>query len=83
MTQNPYLWLIPTLPLAGAAINGFLGRRSSKTAVTTIALAFPGLAFALALLDRVRIFFGRCALYIRFGALDPLWKLLCRLRFLS
>src|SRR5262252_4469893 len=49
MTQNPYLWLIPTLPLAGAAINGFLGRRSSKTAVTTIALTFPGLAFALAL----------------------------------
>src|SRR5215467_4580094 len=49
MTQNPYLWLIPTLPLAGAAINGFLGRRSSKTAVTTIALVFPVLAFALAL----------------------------------
>jgi NADH-quinone oxidoreductase subunit L len=49
MTQNAYLWLIPVLPLAGAAINGFLGRRSSKTAVTTIALAFPGLAFALAL----------------------------------
>jgi NADH-quinone oxidoreductase subunit L len=49
MTQNPYLWLIPTLPLAGAAINGFLGRRSSKRAVTTIALAFSGLAFALAL----------------------------------
>ena len=49
MTQNPYLWLIPTLPLAGAAINGFLGRKSSKTAVTTIALIFPGLAFALAL----------------------------------
>jgi len=49
MTQNPYLWLIPTLPLAGAAINGFLGRKSSKTAVTTIALAFPGLAFVLAL----------------------------------
>jgi NADH-quinone oxidoreductase subunit L len=49
MTQNPYLWLIPVLPLAGAAINGFLGSRSSKTAVTTIALTFPGLAFALAL----------------------------------
>jgi NADH-quinone oxidoreductase subunit L len=49
MTQNPYLWLIPTLPLAGAAINGFLGRRSSKRAVTTVALAFSGLAFALAL----------------------------------
>ena len=49
MTQNPYLWLIPTLPLAGAAINGFLGRRSSKTAVSTIALTFAGLAFGLAL----------------------------------
>jgi NADH-quinone oxidoreductase subunit L len=49
MTQNPYLWLIPTLPLAGAAINGFMGRRSSKKAVTTVALTFPGLAFALAL----------------------------------
>jgi NADH-quinone oxidoreductase subunit L len=49
MTQNPYLWLIPTLPLAGAAINGFLGRRSSKKAITTVALTFPGLAFALAL----------------------------------
>jgi NADH-quinone oxidoreductase subunit L len=49
MTQNPYLWLIPTLPLAGAAINGFLGRRSSKKTVTTVALTFPGLAFALAL----------------------------------
>jgi len=49
MTQNPYLWLIPTLPLAGAAINGFLGHKSSKKAVTTIALVFPGLAFALAL----------------------------------
>ena len=49
MTQNPYLWLIPVLPLAGAAINGFLGHKSSKKAVTTVALVFPGLAFALAL----------------------------------
>ena len=49
MTQDPYLWLIPTLPLTGAAINGFLGRKSSKTAVAAIALTFPGLAFLLAL----------------------------------
>ena len=49
MTQNPYLWLIPVLPLAGAAINGFMGHKSSKKAVTTVALVFPGLAFALAL----------------------------------
>jgi NADH-quinone oxidoreductase subunit L len=49
MTPNPYLWVIPILPLAGAAINGFLGRRSSKTAVTTVALVFSGAAFAMAL----------------------------------
>ena len=49
MTRNPYLWLIPVLPLAGAAINGFFGRRSSKNAITMIALVFPGIALALAL----------------------------------
>ncbi len=49
MTANPYLWLIPVLPLAGAAINGIFGRRSSKQAITTVALVFCGAAFALAL----------------------------------
>ncbi|MFI5118566.1 MAG: NADH-quinone oxidoreductase subunit L [Terriglobales bacterium] len=49
MTPNPYLWLVPILPLAGAAINGFFGRRSSKIAITTIALVFCGAAFAMAL----------------------------------
>jgi len=49
MTQNPYLWLIPVLPLAGAAVNGFMGYRSSKRAVTTVALVFPALSFFLAL----------------------------------
>jgi len=50
MTPNPYLWLVPILPLAGAAINGFFGRRSSKKAITAVALAFCGAAFCLALL---------------------------------
>jgi NADH-quinone oxidoreductase subunit L len=49
MTPNPYLWLIPLLPLAGAAINGFFGRRSSKKAISAIALTFCGGAFLLAL----------------------------------
>jgi NADH-quinone oxidoreductase subunit L len=49
MTLNLHLWLIPLLPLIGAAINGFFGRRSSKTAVTTIALVFSGAAFVMAL----------------------------------
>ena len=49
MTPNPYLWLLPILPLAGAAINGFFGRHSSKKAITAIALIFCGAAFVMAL----------------------------------
>jgi len=43
------LWLIPVLPLAGAAINGFFGKKSSRAAVSTIGLFFSGAAFAWAL----------------------------------
>jgi NADH-quinone oxidoreductase subunit L len=49
MNPTLNLWLIPVLPLAGAAINGFLGKKSSRRAVTTIALVFSGAAFAMAL----------------------------------
>src|SRR5271157_261156 len=49
MTPNLNLWLIPILPLAGAAINGFFGKKSSRTAVSTIALVFCGAAFFWAL----------------------------------
>src|SRR5260370_14547326 len=49
MTPNPYLCLVPLLPLAGAAINGFFGRQSSKKAISTVALVFCGASFALAL----------------------------------
>ncbi|HUO25294.1 MAG TPA: NADH-quinone oxidoreductase subunit L [Candidatus Aquilonibacter sp.] len=49
MTGNLNLWLIPVLPLAGAAINGFFGKKSSRQAVTTVALFFCGASFALAL----------------------------------
>src|ERR1700719_512627 len=54
MTSNLNLWLIPALPLAGAAINGFLGKKSSRTAVTTVGLVFPGAAFAWALVVALR-----------------------------
>ena len=50
MTSSLNLWLIPVLPLAGAAINGFLGKKSSRTAVSTVGLVFSGAAFAWALL---------------------------------
>jgi len=49
MTPNLHLWLIPVLPLIGAAINGLLGRRFSRQAVAGVALAFCGAAFAMAL----------------------------------
>src|SRR5881398_920386 len=50
MTPNLNLWLIPVLPLIGAAINGFFGRRFSRQAVAATALVFCGGAFAMALL---------------------------------
>jgi NADH-quinone oxidoreductase subunit L len=40
------LWLIPILPLAGAAINGLFGRRMSKTAVNVVAIGSVLLSFA-------------------------------------
>src|SRR5271166_2134740 len=44
-----HLYIIPLLPLAGAAINGLLGKRFPKALVNTIALGSTGLAFAYAL----------------------------------
>jgi NADH-quinone oxidoreductase subunit L len=49
MTANLNLWLIPVLPLAGAAINGFFGKKSSRQAVSVVGLFFSGAAFAWAL----------------------------------
>jgi NADH-quinone oxidoreductase subunit L len=46
MTENLNLWLIPILPLIGAAINGLFGRRFSKAMVSAVALFFSGAAFA-------------------------------------
>jgi len=43
------LWLIPALPLAGAAINGLFGRHFPRRAVTAVALLFVGASFALSL----------------------------------
>jgi len=43
-----HLWIIPILPLAGAAINLLLGKRFPKPLVNTIALGSTALAFAYA-----------------------------------
>src|SRR5689334_16582883 len=48
MTKNLYLWVIPVLPLIGAAINGLLGRRFKNAMVSAIALLFTAASFGWA-----------------------------------
>ncbi len=50
-----YLWIIPALPLAGAALNGLFGRHWPKRAVDAVGLGATGLAFA-ATLELIREF---------------------------
>jgi NADH-quinone oxidoreductase subunit L len=50
-----YLWIVPLLPLLGAAANGIFGGRWSKGAVTGVALSSTTIAF-LAALELVREF---------------------------
>jgi NADH-quinone oxidoreductase subunit L len=49
MNPSLHLWLIPLLPLAGAVINGFFGKKASQQGVSTVALLASGAAFAMAL----------------------------------
>src|SRR5690348_3738090 len=48
MTKNLNLWVIPVLPLIGAAINGLLGRRFKNAMVSAVALLFTAASFAWA-----------------------------------
>ena len=43
-----YIWLIPLLPLAGSALNGFIGRRLPKSIISVIACGTSGAAFVVA-----------------------------------
>src|SRR5213080_2983502 len=54
MMPNLNLWLIPVLPLIGAALNGLFGKRLTRQAVASAALAFSGAAFGLALFVAAR-----------------------------
>src|SRR2546425_9021788 len=54
MMPNLNLWLIPVLPLIGAALNGLFGKRLTRQAVASSALAFSGAAFGLALFVAAR-----------------------------
>jgi NADH-quinone oxidoreductase subunit L len=51
-----HLWIIPLLPLLGAAVNGIFAARWPRGAISAIALSNTGLSF-LAVLEVVREFF--------------------------
>ena len=44
-----YIWLIPVLPLLGAVVQLFVGRRLSKNAVSAVSVGLPGITLVLAL----------------------------------
>ena len=49
MSVLEHLWVIPALPLLGAALNGLFGRRWPKRAVDIIGVGTTGVAFAATL----------------------------------
>ena len=68
MNALQLLWLIPLLPLAGAALNAALGPRMPKSVTTAVALGAPGLSLAIAL--------GAIWQYIRTLAPEPFEQVL-------
>ncbi|HEV1993890.1 MAG TPA: NADH-quinone oxidoreductase subunit L [Candidatus Acidoferrum sp.] len=51
-----YLWIVPLLPLLGAAVNGIFGAKWSNKIVNSVAIGSTGLSFLCAL-EAVREFF--------------------------
>ena len=49
--MTDYLWLIPLVPLAGAALNGLAGKRFPKPVVSLIACGASGISFILAIVS--------------------------------
>jgi NADH-quinone oxidoreductase subunit L len=50
-----YLWLIPLIPLAGAAVNGLAGKRFPKSVISLVGCGTAGLSFILALTSFVSL----------------------------
>lgn len=44
-----YLWLIPLVPLTGAAVNGLIGKRLPKSVISLVGCGTAGLSFLFAL----------------------------------
>jgi len=49
--MTDHLWLIPLIPLAGAAVNGLTGKRFSKSLISVVACGTAGISFVLALVS--------------------------------
>ena len=49
--MTEYLWLIPLIPLAGAAINGLVGKRFPKPVISLTACGASGISFILAIIS--------------------------------
>jgi NADH-quinone oxidoreductase subunit L len=49
MEANLYLWMIPALPLLGAAWNGLAGRKRSERSVAVVAIGSVALSFFMAM----------------------------------
>ncbi len=64
MTSQPNLnlWLIPILPLIGAAINGLMGKRFPRRVVAAVALMFCGAAFVKVAIVAGQVFSGAISL---------------------
>ena len=52
MNPSLNLWVIPILPLAGAAINGFLGKKASRPGVTARRTALQRSSFCVGFVGR-------------------------------
>jgi NADH-quinone oxidoreductase subunit L len=63
------LWIIPLLPLLGAAVNGLLGAKWPNKFVNSVALGATGLSFVCAL-EAVREFFANGQAYIHKAFFD-------------
>src|SRR5580698_7990482 len=55
MPMLDHLWIILALPLAGAAVNGLLGKNWPKSVVNAVAVGSVGLSF-LSVLETIREF---------------------------
>ena len=43
------IWLVPVLPLAGALLNGVLGKKWNRGTIATVACGTVGISFAISL----------------------------------